>query len=169
MKLLIEIFNWDVLFTHIMEFVCLDENFRLKLLGLDKITTESTGWTYLGGQQVSEHKRILINMRCFLHYHARIIWGNDVIMFSEDEYEKIKSHEDNHYSCFETLPGFDLVSNGDQFWFLMQAIDDKEATNNFFKFMVEKFYKLEDGTHVSGIHKTNIVQNVIEKCTFTLE
>jgi hypothetical protein len=67
-------------------------------------------------------------MRCFLIYHAREIWGEDATMFSKGEYEKIKAYEDNLYTLYKDAPEFNAVSNGGQFWFLMQAIDDKDGT-----------------------------------------
>jgi hypothetical protein len=66
------------------------------------------------------------------------------------------------------MPEFNAISNGDQFWFLMVAIDDKEATNKFFRFMVEKFYNTNEGHFISGMHKNEITQNILSKCHFSL-
>ena len=168
MKLSLDIFNWDDVCTHISEFVRIDEHLRLKQMALDTISPELIHWTYLAGLQVTEHKRILINMRCFLIYHAREIWGEDATMFSKGEYEKIKAHEDNLYTLYKDAPEFNAVSNGGQFWFLMQAIDDKEGTIELFKRLVDKFYRTEDGHYISGIEKKNLINNIVSKCVFTL-
>ena len=160
MKLSLDIFNWDDVCTHISEFVRIDEHLRLKQMALDTISPELIHWTYLAGLQITEHKRILINMRCFLIYHAREIWGEDATMFSKGEYEKIKAHEDNLYTLYKDAPEFNAVSNGGQFWFLMQAIDDKEGTIELFKRLVDKFYRTEDGYYISGIEKKNLINNI---------
>ena len=168
MKLSTDTFDWSMLFTHIAEFVRVDEHLRLKTLALDKITPESPGWTYLAGIQVTEHKRLLINMRCFLLYQAKEVWGNASTMFSPVEYQTIKNHQDILYQIYKTMPGYDVVTNGDQFWFLMQALDDKEATTMFFRFLVEKCYPKENGRFISGIKRVEIVDHIISNCTFTL-
>ena len=168
LKLSTNIFDWDDVFTHISEFVRIDEHLRLKQVSLETISPECHGWTYLAGCEVTEHKRILNNMRCFLLYHAKEIWGYSAAMFSKTEYEKIKNFEDLHYTLYEGMPEFNAISNGDQFWFLMVAIDDKEATNKFFRFMVEKFYNTNEGHFISGMHKNEITQNILSKCHFSL-
>lgn len=168
MKLSLNIFNWDDVCTHISEFVRIDEHLRLKQLALESISPELLHWTFLAGLEVSEHKRILNNMRCFLIHHAREIWGEDATMFSQTEYEKIKCHRENSYTLYRDAPEFNAVSNGGQFWFLMQAIDDKEGTIEVFKFLVDKFYKTEDGLFLSGIEKKNLINSIISKCVFTL-
>ena len=162
------VFNWENFLTHISEFVRVDEHLRMKQMSLETVTPENTGWTFLAGKEVTEHKRILNNMRCFLHYHAREIWGSDAIMFSKTEYDTIKTLEDNPYKLYEDMPGYDSVSNDDQFWFLMRAIHDKKAPNIFYKVLIELIYKTIDGRFLSGLQKDEITQNILSTAVFTL-
>jgi hypothetical protein len=160
-------FNLDNLFEHISEFVRIDEHLRIKMLCLDNITPESPGWTYLAGKEITEHKRIINSVRCFLQYQARENWGQDIHMVSSPEYKRIKTHKDNNYEIYN-LPAYDSISNDDQFWFLMTALNDKEATYAFYKTLIGKVYKTTNGKFISGIQKDQIISHILNKCVFSL-
>ena len=168
MRLLSTVINWDDLFTHISEFVRLDEHLRIKVLSLEDISPESRGWTFQAGVEITDHKRSINNMRCFLHYHAREIWGDNCVMFTKKEYEKIKMLEDNRYRLYEEMPEFNSVTSNDQFWFLMRAIHDQKSTNELYEFLVELVYKHIDGRFLGGLEKNEITKNVLQKVEFSL-
>lgn len=170
-NILKELFPLDSLYEHISEFVRIDEHLRMKYLFLETVTPESVGWTYVAGQEINEHKKIIKNIRCFLHYHAKELFGEDVQMFSKKEYEKIKSQKDVNYRLYETLTGFDQISNEDQFFFFLRASDDKETTMDFYQSLLENIFKFcqkVEGECINGTDRINMMKNFLTKCVFSL-
>lgn len=169
-KLSTELFPLESLYEHISEFVRIDEHLRMKYLFLENVTPESTGWTFVAGQEINEHKRIVKNIRCFLHYHAKEFFGEDGKMFSKNEYENIKNQKDANYRLYENLKGYDLISNEDQFWFFIRALNDKESTIDFYKTLLENIFKSThgDGDYINGTDRMDIIKNLLSKCVFSL-
>ena len=169
-NLLTELFPLDSLYEHISEFVRIDEHLRMKQLFLETITPESFGWTFVAGQEINEHKKLIKNIRCFLHYHAKELFGEDVKMFSKKEYEKIKLQKDVNYNLYETLEGYDLISNENQFWFFIRALNDKENTMNFYQSLLENIFKSTQnvGEFISAADRIIILKNFLSKCVFSL-
>ena len=167
-KLTTELFPLESLYDHISEFVRIDEHLRMKHLGLETVTPECAGWTFVAGQEVNEHKRIIRNIRCFLHYHAKEYFGEDAKMFSKNEYENVKNQKDSNYTIYENLPGYHSISDDEQFWFFMRALNDKETTMDFYKKLLEHIYQSSHGQFINGIEKSDIVKNLLSKCVFSL-
>ena len=165
-KLTTEVFKFESLYDHISEFVRIDEHLRMKQMHLESITPESRGWTYISGQEINKHKRIVKNIRCFLHYHAREFYGMDAKILSQNEYLNLKTQKETNYQIYQNLTDFDSICNDDQFWFFMRALSDTDATVEFYKILLETIYQTK--IEVNGIEKKELIQNLLKKCVFTL-
>ena len=162
-----DLFNLDLMYTHISEFVRIDEHLRLKSIHLDAITPETKGWTYPAGIEISEHKTLINCIRCFLQYQSRQIWGQKVGMFSPDEYQTIKNFKVHDYKIYQDLPAYNTINNEDQLAFFVLAAHDKNATMELYKTLLGKLFPEGDDTYV-GMSKNEIIQSILSKCVFQL-
>ena len=138
-----DLFNLDLLYTHISEFVRIDEHLRLKSIHLDAITPETKGWTYPAGREISEHKTLINCIRCFLQYQSRQIWGQKVGMFSPEEYQTIKNFKVHDYKIYQDLPAYNTINNEDQLAFLYLLHMTKMPQWNCTKLCLENCFQKE--------------------------
>ena len=85
MKLDISMVNWANIYQHPSELVRLDEILKLKQNHLKSQTCTNPGWTLPAANEITESKRMVNNMRCFLHQQALHCFPPKNLGLSTDE------------------------------------------------------------------------------------
>ena len=110
--------NWKNLLTHPSELVRLDEQLKINFKQLSKFFPGTPGWTYDSFKILLQHKKMILNVRCFIVLFATEYFQYNI--HSEEELYLLKAECNNLDSITasdEPIPPMEIeissLSNGD--------------------------------------------------------
>ena len=156
--------NWCQIIAHPSEFVRIDEQLRLKYLELSNFVTSTNGWTKMAAQEVLMHKRLIANIRAYLHTTGANLFRTK--LFSNAEYEKLIrsfAFEEDFLQPRERQPMETLIP--DQVNLVLSTSLDRLNSIRFFEKLVETILQ-QTAADLSPHHRMGMVEAITTKFEF---
>jgi len=156
--------NWCKITSHVSEFVRLDEQLRLKFIELETFSTSTDGWTPLAGQEVLLHKRLIANMRSYLHSSGSNIFK--CRLFSFNEYQnlcKSFTFQEDFLQPGERQTMEEFIQ--EQIDLVLSTLLDRMNSVSFFEKLVDSIL-LQTAQELNAYQRSQMVQAITKKFEF---
>ena len=161
MKLDPSTINWEKIYSYSSEMVRLDEVLKLKQAHLTTLNCTNAGWTIAAANEISENKRMVNNMRCFIQQQGRQVFPPKALKLPHSDHQALK----NFSAKTINLDG--KVKDNTQLWYLIAASTDKRITEDFYRHLLEQMIDWSQNIWESDPQKN--IEMIISKVTFCVD
>ena len=141
--------------------VRLDEVLKLKQSHLATLICTNPGWTIAAANEISENKRMVNNMRCFIQQQGRQVFPPRALKLPYTDLQALK----NFSAKTINLDG--RVKDNTQLWYLIWASTDKRNTEEFYSHLLGQMVDWSQNTWESDPQKN--IDMIISKVTFSVD